>query len=723
MMNHDFHYLPVEPNGKASVMFDFPNKASRSIEDAKRWLSEGKNLGISTTKYNGVEALVVVDVDMKKGKNGDLEIKKRELLGDEFPETYTQYTPTGGRHLVYRAPKPVKNGTNVLGQGIDIRSKGGYIVASGSTIDGKSYTDNGKPVAECPQWLIDACGEAREKEESKPEDLSLIRIATAVKRATEFLITAPAAVDGAGGDEATFKVAARVKDFGVGSEDCLRLMLENWNDRCSPPWSPSELKSKVVNAYNYGARPIGADAPEVVFAGVSPINDKIKIPLITHEEWLSEMNATHALLFLNTGHTVLQQTSGPDGLPMTKYLPEMSFKRLYSNKLAPQTGKSRRRSQAEEWLDWEHRREYQGLCFSPEKPARPGFFNLWRGFVTEPVAYELASKEARAGFDMFIEHAKKNVTNGDEALFTWLMGYFAHMIQKPFERPLTTLVFKGRKGTGKNSLIDPVGNLLGVGHYLVAHNARYLTGQFNAHMEACLCLVLDEAFWSGDKSSEGQLKGLTTAPKILVEKKNMEPHQVDNLVRLIVLGNEEWLVPASVDERRYAVFTIGESRMQDTEFFTAMKENIEVNGGNAVLLHYLKNFDLSKVNTNVAPKTTGLEEQKQASLNPFEEWWFDSLVEGAISNSGLGSEWLDEIQTSTVREAFSRYLKGRNVRSRMHSDTTFGKEIRKVCPLITKADKRTDEGKTKVYRFPTLEQARDAWDKFIGHKTKWNEEV
>jgi hypothetical protein len=46
------------------------------------------------------------------------------------------------------------------------------------------------------------------------------------------------------------------------------LMGEHWNDRCSPPWDVGELKTKVDNAYAYGARAPGAYSPEVDFAGV-----------------------------------------------------------------------------------------------------------------------------------------------------------------------------------------------------------------------------------------------------------------------------------------------------------------------------------------------------------------------------------------------------------------------------------------------------------------------
>ena len=100
-----------------------------------------------------------------------------------------------------------------------------------------------------------------------------------------------------------------------------------------------------------------------------------------------------------------------------------------------------------------------------------------------------------------------------------------------------------RKGVGKNALVDRIGGLLSHDNYLVTHDGRYLMSSFNGHMESCLCMVFDEAFWSGDKSAEGKLKGLITSPEVLIERKGKEAYKADNLVGTIIIGNESWLVP------------------------------------------------------------------------------------------------------------------------------------------------------------------------------------
>src|SRR3990167_2596743 len=121
-----FHVFPLEPNSKTPHIDDFPNRASRDPKQIERWWidpvlgwPQDFNIGISTS-HN----LLVVDVDNKNDKHGDAEITQLELNGCEFPPTFEQRTPTGGRHLIYQVRQHVKQGAGVLGKGLDIRSRG-----------------------------------------------------------------------------------------------------------------------------------------------------------------------------------------------------------------------------------------------------------------------------------------------------------------------------------------------------------------------------------------------------------------------------------------------------------------------------------------------------------------------------------------------------------------------------------------------------------------------
>lgn len=708
-----FYVFPVLENDKRPAIKNFPKLASRDEAEIERWffdpvmgLERPLNIGISTSKFAEFEHLLVIDIDTKKaGHNTLLEL---EMKGFEFPKTRTQKTPTGGEHLIYSVLTPVKNGVDVLGAGLDVRGQGGYIVGVGSEVDAGTYEMDLTPVVRAPDWLVDRIGKPKEKSKKEPTKKALED--RAAKRAAYYLQNeAPIAVEGSGGDQTTYTVAAHVKDLGASVELAKILMGAVWNQRCEPPWSEEELHSKIENAFKYSKNTEGEEAPESQFEAIEEEAEK---------SFLDRINDKFAIVFQDGGHVIMEETVEEDGKRKLSFHPENSFKRMFST----QTLEEGRRSStyAEVWLDWKGRREYRGLCFAPEREARNGYFNLWNGFTVKPRPMAEANDEQKRGLEMYLSHVKDNVCAGDADLFKWIMGYFAHMIQKPFERPLTTLVFKGRKGTGKNVAIDRVGALLGHRHFLTAHDSRYLTSNFNGHLDSCLCLVLDEAFWSGDKSADGKLKGITTQKTILIERKGKEPYTVDNLVRLVVIGNEDWLVPATADERRYAVFEMGESRMQDTEFFREMREIMDERGGSSFLLQWLKDFDLSQIDVNIAPHTSALDDQKLQSLNPIEEWVFESLTNGTISHADFDTDWPDTVDTDRLRETYSRYARSRGVKTRVPNSRSFGIKIKSLIPEI-KRTKRKELGKSIwVYKMPTLAESRASWDRLFKTKTDWD---
>jgi hypothetical protein len=716
-MKNGFYYLPLRPNSKLAAIKDYPNRATNNRKVIEKWKEDGFGLGISTSKYAEDKHLVVIDVDNKNGKNGDAEILRLELEGRDIPETYTQVTPTGGRHLVYWSDYPVKQGTNKLGPGLDIRAKGGYVVASGTTIDGKPYIDNGHRVEKCPEWLLAALERAEEREPNagKVPDAPLDH-ARAVERALDYLRNhAPLAKEGEGGDQTTFRVAAKLKDFGVFEEAAAGMLLTEWNDRCVPPWSAEALIQKVHNAYRYGVKQIGSDAPEVIF-------DKVEPEVVPYEKWLEEMNKDYAFVTTSNGHRVLWEKRDGWGNLTVDFLPESSFLAMFRNSFAPQSTKGRIKTKAEAWLEWTGRRQYNGVGFFPGIQPKNNYYNLWRGFTCEPVPYDKATEGSRRALDLFLEHAKQNVCGGVEEHFDWVMGYFAHMIQMPHKRPLTTLVFKGSKGTGKNTLVECVGHLLG-SHFVKADDVKLLVSNFNAHLEQCVLLLLDEAFWSGDKAAEGKLKSMTTSDTLVVERKGMERYNARSYVRIVVVGNEEWLVPASADERRYAVFQVGEGRKQDRRFFAEMV-NLMEKGGYSVLLHYLQTFDLSKVDVNAAPKTDALRDQKEASLDPLQQWWFDSLQAGHVTGAFSEETWPEKYPKDELYNSFERVIKQRQIRGRVMTNNVFWRRLRQFAEIYeTKRYANPhDTRRIREITLPALKEARKQWDKFIGHKTNWNDE-
>jgi len=69
-----------------------------------------------------------------------------------------------------------------------------------------------------------------------------------INRARRYIEKMPAAIDGQGGHNATFRVACVLTHkFHLGHDDALALMVE-YSERCDPPWTTEELEHKVTDA-------------------------------------------------------------------------------------------------------------------------------------------------------------------------------------------------------------------------------------------------------------------------------------------------------------------------------------------------------------------------------------------------------------------------------------------------------------------------------------------
>ena len=143
--------LPLQPLGKKPINEMGSRGATTDPAQIRRWWTESPNanVGIATGSASGI---TVLDVDRKNGKNGETSLKGL-LNGHDVLATLEARTPSGGRHLIF-AGVDVRNSASALGEGLDVRGEGGYIVAPPSiTATGRYEWTNDAPVAAMPPWL------------------------------------------------------------------------------------------------------------------------------------------------------------------------------------------------------------------------------------------------------------------------------------------------------------------------------------------------------------------------------------------------------------------------------------------------------------------------------------------------------------------------------------------------------------------------------------------
>lgn len=249
--------FPLRENDKRPAIENWQNLATTDRAQIDKWWANNPraNVGVATA------SLLVVDVDPR---NGGTETFAGLRLLDKFDDTRVSKTQGGGLHLVYALPPHtvVRGGVNKLGKGVDVKSWGGYIVAPGSTIDGRPYQWlNDSALAPAPEWLIARCKAPRARDASAG-----VRIVEendeGVALAEAWLaIHAPQASEGER-DDTAYKVAARLYDFGVSRQTCHDLLVE-WSFNCTfPPLDETALTRIADSAQKNRSKAVGSAHPD-----------------------------------------------------------------------------------------------------------------------------------------------------------------------------------------------------------------------------------------------------------------------------------------------------------------------------------------------------------------------------------------------------------------------------------------------------------------------------
>lgn len=428
---------------------------------------------------------------------------------------------------------------------------------------------------------------------------------------------------------------------------------------------------------------------------------------------VDELNQYMALTLLGDKAAVIWERWDPiKKRHVTSYVSIPALRAKYANQTVPSGRKMV--PVIDYWLTHPYRRSYDGVVFEPGVDT-PNYYNLWRGFTYEP--------DPGGDWSLLDDHLKKDVAQGDESLYRWILAWFAQMCQDPHNKPGTSLTIRGRQGVGKSVIGEHIGALLR-DNYVHVDDSRYVVGNFNTHMASALLLHADEGFFAGDPRHVGRLKGLVTAHTNRIEPKGKESFEVHNYMRLFITSNELWVVPASFEERRFAVIDCGEQHLQDREYFKEMDRQLK-SGGYEGLLYHLLNMDISDIDVGVVPKTTALMSQKTLSFDPIERFWFECLVDGYITEDY--HEWPEFIGTTKIYNEFiERAVKwgvprrpGKIQFTQALREMLPGRELKKVQKYMNGFDH--DTVRVWSWELPPLDECREWFDKEIGSLQDWGD--
>jgi len=360
----------------------------------------------------------------------------------------------------------------------------------------------------------------------------------------------------------------------------------------------------------------------VMSLGQSSAANETTEAITDQSDWLSVMNERYALVRMGSDIQVMDfltpNSSGRSGARHAKPMKISTLRALLAGQYVEiGAGKSLPRSAA--WLNHQKRRQYDGVAYAPGETLAPNLLNLWQGFAVKPMLGDISPWMKLL-----------NELIPDQLLANWIVKWLAWRVQNLDKVPGTVLIFRGKKGTGKNSLFEPVLTFFG-SFAMVADDPELIIGRFNWHLMTQSFVVLDEAVFAGDHRQADKLKSRITATQMTYEAKGMTPVNGSNRCAYVMLTNHEHVWQATVDERRVVVLDVAETLKGDVKFWNQYYQWCQTDGP-AYLLEHLLSLDLADFNPREIPAGTAIEDQVAltALRDPVTAWWYECLSEGVI---------------------------------------------------------------------------------------------
>ena len=385
---------------------------------------------------------------------------------------------------------------------------------------------------------------------------------------------------------------------------------------------------------------------------------------------------------------------------------------LYANQLVP-VGDGKYEPASRMWFKSPSRRTYaNGVGFFFDS-APPKTLNLWRGWAVE--------SDSQGSCDKFLWHLRHIISAGDADQYTYFLGWLAHLIQHPEDKPGVAVVIRGAKGSGKDTVGEYVAQIVGRRHAPNVSQMSHITGKFNARLEAALFLHIQEGAWAGNRGAESVLKYLITSEQVEIERKGIDSYPLRSFLRMFISANEDWVVPASPDERRFAVFEADDGKKGNGSYFQALRQEMDGEGP-AALLHLLQNYDLEGFDVRQPPLSIGLRKQKIESLRGFDKWWFEKLFHGELRDDAVAWDKAPIIiPCQELRSDYEFWTSKHRYRGDPINPSQFGEKLRNFIPGLQTERPAINGKRPRLYKIPLLEECRRKFaSEMGGHDFDWD---
>lgn len=688
-----------------------------------------KGVGFSFATKGGTP-IVGLDFDHVVLEDGSL-IPEVAAILDNL-DTYAEYSISGdGVHAFVEAEKFTYEGkaktafNNAFGPGtgFEVFISTGYMTVSGKRLEGYSTTVRKKAKTKLDTIIATiARGEKKKKKRQAKQTVEAVKNASGDPRFKELQ-----------GFVEHFEKATGIKVTAVKPRPEGSQMLKL--DRC--PWGGGENAERThhddgpddaVVFFTPGARPtfhcFHTTCDRRTWVDLCNL-----FPELARGDFIDEYNAEYAIVSHGKDVWVsrLTEEDAATEIITTAKLRHSFAEERMSDKLVIKTGEGDDEStetiyKAQVWFESPHAKRYPGgFVFKPNNDQRPTELNTWKGFA-------IPASE-KGSWTLLHDHIRDVICDGDLAIFNWFMMWCADIIQNPGDNPPdSSIVLKGGQGSGKGTVAEALGAILGPLYYTETGNKEELYEKHNEHMAKSILIQGAEITFKGDKPGHNRLKDTITKKTQNMNPKYKAVVKVKNVSRYIITTNAETALPAELSERRFLILNVDKKKERSTAFFDKLRAELE-NGGLGRMHYDLKQIKVNRNELRRPPRTTALKEEIRTGLtgvhrfinNILEEGllrgWVKEDGEAAKFETMTADAWPETTTKDLLYEAYTEaMIRSGEYRGDLKNKMGFGKTFHSITQSAGIVfEPLTSNKNDKRLAVPPLDKSRELWEIFLGN--------
>lgn len=640
---HNYAQVIEMANGKRLYLGKVPSvknwrNSALNVADAMAAQVQGKNVGAIIPK-----GWVVLDFDPRnypEGRNTYEEVCETFGISTLNGEP-SVITGSGGLHIFYRCPLDWKGcSSHESYKGLDIKQHGGFVVGAGSIHPTSFNSYKWQPgsdlteATDLPQSLLTFLKHATPSAKSGSGDgswntMSSAQVEDALSKLKADHFQDQDAWFGlmcsvhwvSGGEAKAEFISWSTSDLKYAGHDSI--ISDRW-DSLGRSGASNEHVAKSGQLFNAlksagykvaGMYPLPVEKDFYDLLPSESFRDRERIDVAAtkndptannspERKTLSkvlDLNREYFLINISGKAVIGREYKEDTGARRIKYSDVASFKLIMSNILVDKN------TIGDSWLTHPDRRTYDSQEFDPsEEPLEfvrgsEKILNTWQGYSIEQIEGDWTPIQ-RLLFE--------GLCNNHEANYEYLLNWIAYAYQHPADPIGTAVVIRGQKGTGKGSFFE-VFSAPFKSQSISTSKMELLFGPSNGALADMIAICINESRIATNRAVITQVQELITDPTTMINQKYLPVYAQKNNSKVVIVANDEYVVEATEDERRYFALEASNKFKNDSAFWNDFKFQMVKGTMLNHFFHAMMNRPLGKFSPIFdLPATEALAQQK-----------------------------------------------------------------------------------------------------------------